>query len=102
MSAAVEQLTLTGPSVKRGQSEQVVSTPWEFIRAVERKFGPIAVDLAATITNAKARRFISPAVDTFKQDWTDWLRGGLGWLNPEFDPMSKWVAKCAPEQQSGA
>lgn len=69
MSVAVEQLTLTGPSVKRGQSEQVVSTPWEFIRAVKRKFGPIAVDLAATAENAKARVFISPEIDTFKQNW---------------------------------
>src|ERR1041385_7313478 len=102
MSAAVEQLTLTGPSVKRGQSEQVVSTPWEFIRAVERKFEPIAVDLAATPQNAKARVFISPDIDTFNQDWTKWLQGGLGWLNPEFDPMVKWVSYCALQQQRGA
>jgi phage N-6-adenine-methyltransferase len=102
MSVAVEQLTLTGPSVKRGQSEQVVSTPWEFIYAVERKFGPIAVDLAATAENRKARRFISPEHDTFKQDWTKWLQGGLGWLNPEFDPMVVSVRKCALEQRRGA
>jgi hypothetical protein len=102
MSVAVEQLRLTGPSVKRGQSEQAVSTPWEFIRAVERKFGPIAVDLAANDENAKARIFISPEIDTFKQDWTKWLQGGLGWLNPEFDPMVVSVEKCAIEQQRGA
>lgn len=97
-----QQITLTGPSVNRHRSEQVVSTPWAFIRAVEVKFGPIAVDLAATHQNAKARIFISPDVDTFKQDWTQWLKGGLGWLNPEFDPMDLWVAKCAKEQQRGS
>lgn len=102
MSTVTEQLTLTGPSVKRHQSEQVVATPWEFIRAVEAKFGPIAVDLAATHENKKARVFISPEMDTFKQDWTLWLQGRLGWLNPEFDPMKTWVAKCAMEQRRGA
>lgn len=102
MSVAVEQLTLTGPSVKRYESEQVVGTPWEFIRAVEAKFGPIAVDLAATAENAKAQRFITPEIDTFTQDWTEWLNGGLGWLNPEFDPMARWVAYCAKQQQRGA
>lgn len=102
MTTALEQLTLTGPSVKRFQSEQVVSTPWEFIRAVERKFGPIAVDLAATAENAKAARFITPEIDTFTQDWTEWLKGGLGWLNPEFDPMVVSVRKCALEQRRGA
>lgn len=94
---------LTGPSVNRHRSEQVVATPWEFIRAIERKFGcRIFVDLAATHENAKASIFISPEIDTFKQDWTQWLKGGIGWLNPEFDPMRKWVEKCALEQQRGA
>lgn len=102
MVATQEQLTLTGPSVKRGKSEQVVSTPWELIRAVEKKFGPIAWDLAATIENAKAENFIDPEMDTFKQNWAALLHGGLGWLNPEFDPMVVSVRKCALEQQRGA
>jgi hypothetical protein len=96
------QLKLTGPTVNRFNSEQVVSTPWEFIRAVERKFGPLVVDLAATAQNAKAPRFITPEIDTFTQGWTEWLNGGLGWLNPEFDPMVKWVSYCAKQQQRGA
>lgn len=93
---------LSGPTVKRFKSQQVVATPWEFIRAVEAKFGPIVCDLAATAENAKAGRFITPELDTFKQDWLKWLQGSLGWLNPEFDPMKKWVEKCALEQQRGA
>lgn len=103
MSAAVEQMTLTGPSVNRHRSEQVVATPWEFIRAVEAKFGPLAYDLAATNENHKAPRWITPEQDTFKQNWADLLESELlGWLNPEFDPMAKWVQKCAMEQQRGA
>lgn len=91
-----------GPTVKRFQSEQVVATPWFFMLAVEQKFGPIAVDLAATYENKKAQWFISPEDDTFKQDWRERLKGGLGWLNPEFDPMDKWVELCAKQQQNGA
>lgn len=98
----LEQVTLTGPSVKRYQSEQVVATPWAFIRAVEAKFGPLAWDLAATAENHKAPRWITPEQDTFKQNWAALLDGGLGWLNPEFDPMRVWVAKCSMEQQRGA
>jgi hypothetical protein len=32
----------TGPTIKKGASNQVVETPWEFIKAVEKRFGPIA------------------------------------------------------------
>lgn len=96
------ELKITGPTVNRYNSEQVVGTPWAFIRAVEKKFGPITVDLAATPENAKARVFITPQVDTFTQSWRAWIGNGLGWLNPEFDPMAKWVKKCAEEQQDGA
>jgi len=98
----VQQTLLTGPSVKRFRSVQVVATPWAFIHACERKFGPIAVDLAATAENAKAPEFITPEMDTFTQDWVEILKGRLGWLNPEFDPMAKWVEYCAKQQQRGA
>lgn len=93
---------LTGPSVNRHRSEQSVATPWEFIRAVERKFGPLAIDLAATDRNHKARKWITPEQDTFKQNWAELLAGALGWLNPEFDPMRVSVEKCALEQKRGA
>lgn len=104
MSTAVEQIEMivTGPTVKRGKSEQVVGTPWEFIRAVQGKFGLLEWDLAATEENAKAQKFITPEQDTFKQNWSKLLNGGLGWLNPEFDPMALWSAKCALEQKRGA
>ena len=98
----IEERLLTGPSVNRYRSEQVVGTPWVFIAAVEAKFGPLAWDLAATDENTKARRWITPEQDTFTQNWAELLEGGLGWLNPEFDPMRKWVEKCAIEQQRGA
>lgn len=98
----IEQVTLTGPSVNRFRSEQTVGTPWKFIRAAIAKFGPLAWDLAATDENRKAPKWITPEQDTFKQNWARLLAGELGWLNPEFDPMVTWVAKCATEQRCGA
>jgi hypothetical protein len=95
-------LKLAGPTIKRGKSVQVVATPWEFVRAAEKKFGPLAWDLAATAENAKAPNFITPEMDTFTQDWGKLLDGGLGWLNPEFDPMTVWVEYCARQQRRGA
>ena len=88
--------------MSRFRSVQVVSTPWEFVRAVEQKFGPLAIDLAATDENTKCQRWITPEQDTFKADWYRMLDGGLGWLNPEFDPMALWVEKCAKEARRGA
>lgn len=88
--------------MKRGKSVQAVATPWEFIFAVEEKFGEITWDLAATADNAKAPYFITPEMDTFTVNWAKLLDGKLGWLNPEFDPMEKWVSKCALEQNRGA
>lgn len=99
----IEQMQLvTGPTVNRHNSEQVVATPWSFMLAVKRKFGPVVVDLAATDENHKAPIWITPEQDTFKKNWAELLAGGLGWLNPEFDPMVTWVAKCAMEQRRGA
>jgi hypothetical protein len=71
---AAKEMT-TGPSIKRFRSKQSIATPWEFIHAVERKFGPLRVDLAATVDNFKAPSFISPERDTFQQDWNQWRNG---------------------------
>ena len=91
-----------GPTINRFRSQQVVETPWDFITAVNHEFGNIAVDLAATDDNHKAPLWITPEQDTFTVNWAKLLDGRLGWLNPEFDPMRKWAAKCALEQQCGA
>ena len=84
-----------GPGIKKGKSRQDIATPWEFIRAVEKRFGKITIDLAATAENAKCENFITPELDTFKQDWVKLINNGLGWLNPEYDPVAPWMEKCA-------
>lgn len=44
---------MSEPIQKPGRSKQDYGTPWEFIRAVERRWGKLHVDLAAHSENAK-------------------------------------------------
>jgi phage N-6-adenine-methyltransferase len=92
----------TGAAFARGASKQDYATPKELIGAVTRRFGLIDFDLAATGDNAVASRFFGPAtdhyrkcegVDSLAQDWNR-LQGRL-WLNPPFDRIEPWAAKCA-------
>lgn len=73
--------------------KQDYGTPWEFIRAVERRFGPLSVDLAAHAENAKCRTFIGPEQDSLSVDWS--VYGGARWLNPPFSQIAVWAKKCA-------
>lgn len=83
-------------------SEQNVQTPGYILDAVERKFGKLAVDLAALPHNTACTRFIAPAEDSLLVDWTRRLEGGIGWLNPPFSDIRPWAMKCAEESRKGA
>ncbi len=88
--------------MNRHSSNQAHPTPREFICAIEGRFDLIEIDLAATKTNAKAGRFLSPKENSLKQDWAALLKGKLGYLNPPFDPITPWVDKCVEEAVKGA
>lgn len=81
-----------GAAFHRGSSKQNYGTPVALIRAIEKRFGPIAWDLAAEPENAKATQFITKAEDTFTKDWKQ-LRGHK-FLNPEFDDIAPYAKKC--------
>lgn len=88
-------------------SKQDYQTPWEFIHAVESKFGEIGFDLAADAANSKAGRgpigplnFYSELDNSLIQPWHT-LSGNL-WLNPPFKRVSPWAHKCAEEASLGA
>lgn len=87
----------TGPSIKRGRSKQDHGTPREFLDAVEKRFGPIAWDLAAHSGNHVVPRYLGPgssvADDSLSIDWG--LLDGPLWLNPEFANIAPWAAKCS-------
>jgi phage N-6-adenine-methyltransferase len=85
----------TGPTIKRGQSKQDHGTPWEFIRAIEARFGPLTYDLAATDENHKAPKWITPEQDSFSVDWSQ--LEGLHFLNPPFANIAPWAEKCASQ-----
>jgi len=89
----------TGASLNRGKSRQDYGTPWEFIHAVEARFGPIIFDLAATAANRKAPLHWGPdvGIDSLEMDWADAHPTGNLWLNPEFVDIAPWAAKCAAE-----
>jgi hypothetical protein len=83
------------PKQKPGNSKQDYGTPWPLIRAIENRWGPLSIDLAARADNAKAPLFITPEENSLTQDWNDRIGNGMGFLNPEFDDICPWVAKCA-------
>lgn len=78
----------------RGKSKQDYSTPWEFIRAVEKRFGDLNVDLAASDDNAKAPYYVTEETDSLSIDWSPPDRINM-WLNPPFANIEPWVKKCA-------
>lgn len=92
------------PEQKPWKSKQDVGTQPEFLRAVERRFGPIRWDLAAHRDNHVVPQYLGPGSthgeDSLKVSWH--LLGGLLFLNPEFSDIDPWAEKCAAEGARGA
>lgn len=87
-----------GAGYHRGTSNQEVKTPPEFMAAVEKVFGKIEFDLAASYKNTKAVRFWSEEDDSLSRPWpTEYLC----WLNPPFSNIGPWAKKCLEESQRG-
>jgi phage N-6-adenine-methyltransferase len=85
------------PRQKPGESKQDYGTPDDFMQAVEKRFGAMAWDLAATWKNAVCTDFYGYQQsgvfrDSLKQDWSA-LTGNL-WLNPPFGHIAPWAKKC--------
>jgi phage N-6-adenine-methyltransferase len=87
----------TGPSINKGKSKQDVGTPWEFVRAVEAKWGPMVGDLACTTKNKKAPKgfFFDEGEDALAEDWALRFPTGNLWLNPPFGDIGPWAERCA-------
>ena len=90
----------------RGTSTQNYSTPKEFMVAVERLFGPIHHDVAASRENTKGPSYFDEAKDGLAQAWHDIGQQGakrcLLWCNPPFSHIDEWAKKCAEEAALGA
>ena len=93
------------PAQKPHRSRQDYGSPREFLDAVERRFGPIAVDLAAHRENHAVDRWLGPGGEhenSFDVDWSRLAPGRWLWLNPPFSKIDPWAAKCAMEHKRGA
>lgn len=90
------------PSIThRDPAKQGHRTPREFLDAVERRFGHISFDLAATdgheVSDGPHCAF-SPEQDSLAQSWAGAL-GQTVWLNPPFANIRPWVRKLDEECQ---
>lgn len=92
----------SGASLNRHKSETVVGTPQSFVDAAAKRYGKITIDLAASEGNAKASRFITKEADSLAVNWREEIRKGVGWLNPPYDHIGIWAAKCDYEGKGGA
>ena len=91
----------TGPTIKRGESSGDIWTPQVFIDAVERKFGTLQVDLAASLQNHKAPFWLTEQENSLTVPWHK-FNDGRCWLNPPYGNIAPWAKKCAEESKLGA
>jgi hypothetical protein len=87
------------PRQKPHRSKQDYGTPPEFVAAVERRFGTLTWDVAATADNTVVpERFYSlKGIDARTDDWSKrFTRQDLLWINPEFSGLAHvWVPLIA-------
>ncbi len=82
-------------------SKQDYGTPRNFLDAVELRFGPISIDLAASRVNAVVPHFFTADDNSLSVEWAE-LGECLLWLNPPFKQCAKFAEKCAKEASRGA
>ncbi len=85
----------TGASFNRGSSNQEYGTPPEVIAAVEKRFGRIVFDLAASQDNAVCGTFWSKEDNALEQNWGKLLPTGNLWLNPPYAEIGPWAMRAA-------
>jgi phage N-6-adenine-methyltransferase len=91
------------PAQKPHTSEQAYGTPREFLEAVEKRFGPIVFDLAASASNCVVPDYYDEETDSLSQLWHQRPHtGGWLWLNPPFGDIPRFAAKCVEEMKLGA
>ena len=92
---------MSEPIQKPGRSIQSVQTPRDLLDAVERRFGKIVLDLAASFENAVCDTYIDETEDALADDtaWCDHNASGVGpgvrWLNCPFGNVAPWAKKAA-------
>lgn len=92
------------PRQKPGESEQVVGTPVEFVRAIVGRFWPIDIDLAAKKENAVCPCWLGPGgefEDALVVPWHRLPDVQFAYLNPPYADIRPWAEKCVVESNLG-
>ena len=82
----------------RTRTKQNYRTPENLVRAVVARFGPIAIDLAASDGDEVVPLVdhITPEQDSLARPWpTRRHPHGVLWLNPPYADIAVWAEKCA-------
>lgn len=79
------------PIQKPGKSFQAYATPKDFLTAVERRFGVIRTDLAASAENAVAPVHFYEQQNSLVQDWS--ALKGVSFCNPPYADLAPWAEK---------
>jgi hypothetical protein len=97
-----------GASYNRGSSDQDIGTPRDFLYAVEKRFGNIEFDLAATSENVviqdqeRKSRFFGPGSpyceSSLYVNWANMSDYRVLWLNPPFARIAPFAQKCAEQR----
>lgn len=63
-------------------------SPWDLVEAVAERYGPVILDVAGTMWNAKAPRWIEAG--SLEADWVgDLSVAGVNWANPPYSRPNK-------------
>lgn len=99
---------MTMPQQRPHRSKQNYSTPVDFIAAAKALLGisAFAFDFAASASNTKATRYWSKRHDALSYSPAEWAQqlpsqSDWGWLNPEFEKIAPWAARCAAVRELG-
>jgi phage N-6-adenine-methyltransferase len=71
------------------------ATPQRLFNELNNEFN-FQLDVAATASNAKCRRFYDRAMNGLDEDWAT-----RNWCNPPYSQIAKWVTKARREQLKG-
>jgi len=74
------------------------SSPPELFEELDRRFGPLTLDVCALPENAKCPSFYTPEQDGLEQPWT-----GRCWCNPPYGrKIRRWLLKAVKSALAGA
>ena len=86
-------------SVHFSSATDLWSTPDDFYKACDKRFGPFTLDVCATADNAKCARYFTQADDGLAQSWYP----ARFWMNPPYGrTIGLWMAKAYRESLRGA